>query len=100
MNPFEWAQVWDGNEIRLYIGKDAAGQEKIFTRVAKIEETEPEDQREVIYEREICLLNPEIIRGLDREKWVEKQLRWFIDTYPDFFEREKEYLKDFTKRGL
>lgn len=98
MSSLEWTQSWDDYELLLFIGKDATGQEKIFARVSKIARTEPEVQKELLYERELCLLNPDIIRGLDREVWETKQLRWFLDTHPELAEREKTYLKDWEKK--
>lgn len=84
----------------LFIGKDDAGQEKIFARVSKMIRTDAGPRKEILYEREICLLNPEIIRGLDRDAWEAKQLRWFVDTHQELVDREKAYLKEWEKRSI
>ncbi|WP_018132089.1 hypothetical protein [Effusibacillus pohliae] len=98
MNPLDWTHAWDDFEMMLYVGKDDTGQEKIFMQVSKITRTEQATEQEILYDREIGLLNLEIIRGVDRDAWEEKQLKWFLDTHPDLVEREKAYLKEWLKK--
>lgn len=97
MNPLDWTHQWDDYEMMMYVGKDGFGQEKIFMQVSRITRGEDATEQEILYDREIGLLNPEIIRGVDRDVWEEKQLRWFLDAHPDLVEREKAYLKDWEK---
>jgi hypothetical protein len=97
MNPLDWTHQWEDYEMMMYVGKDDAGQEKIFIQVSKLIRTDRATEQEILYDREIGLLNPEIIRGVDRDAWEEKQLRWFLDTHPDLVEREKAYLKEREK---
>ncbi|MFC4768362.1 hypothetical protein [Effusibacillus consociatus] len=97
MNPLDWTHQWDQFEMMMYVGKDDTGQEKIFMQVSKVIRIEQATEQEILYDREIGLLNPEIIRGVDRDAWEEKQLKWFLDTHPDLVEREKAYVKDWEK---
>lgn len=85
--------------MRLYIGKDATGHEKIFAQAVRESNFVTDAEQEVLYERELGLLNPEIIRGLDRREWEERQLRWFTETHPDLAEIEKAYFVDWCKRN-
>ncbi|BCJ87949.1 hypothetical protein [Effusibacillus dendaii] len=99
MNPLDWTHAWDDNEMMMYIGKDEEGREKIFMQVSRFVENGQARQQEILYDREIGWLNPEIIRGVDRDAWEEKQLRWFLDTHPDLVEREKAFLKEWEKQN-
>ncbi|GAX90788.1 hypothetical protein [Effusibacillus lacus] len=97
MNPLDWTHIWDDYEMMMYVGKDDTGQEKIFMQVSRIIRTDQATEQEILYDREIGFLNPDIIRGVDRDAWEEKQLRWFLETHPDLVEREKTFLKEWEK---
>lgn len=97
MNPIDWTHQWEDYEMMMYVGKDDSGQEKIFMQLSKVVRTDQATEQEILYDREIGLLNPDIIRGVDRDAWEEKQLRWFLDTHHDLVDREKAYLKEWEK---
>lgn len=100
MDPMDWVHSWDDYEMMMYVEKDENGIDGIFMQGSRIVREEGLFELELLYDRKIGNVNPEIRREdfAREEDWQEKQLRWYLDTYPQLVAEEKQFMSEFVEK--
>ena len=94
MDPLDWVHQWDNYEMVMYVRNDD-GEQGIFMQVLEKHLQDGAEEWNIVYDRQIADLDPNVPGEPGSEAWEEKQLREHLNRNPQLVTEEKNYLKSY-----
>ncbi|GGI98824.1 hypothetical protein GCM10010885_05390 [Alicyclobacillus cellulosilyticus] len=98
MDPLDWVHQWDDYEMVMYARAD--GEDPgIYMQVSQRRQVDGAEEWEVLYERKLADLYPDLPEAPGSEAWEEAQLRTHLHRRPQLVAEEKAYLAAWLAQG-